>query len=164
MQTAKSTAARLSLTLTLRQGRCASWKMNRLAVLALVLAIVALDLARLGRDRLADLADELHPGIPLRVPRDRRSRLERHWYRRRRGAQTLFRSALPRGSDALAMLRPIVDTTFRSALRVGTEHAVGNDSESGEIIKASYVIFGPGYVDVSATEPLSAVNENKSPG
>jgi hypothetical protein len=47
---------------------------------------------------------------------------------------------------------------------VGTEHAVGNDSESGEIIHASYVIFGPGSVDVNATEALSAVNENKSPG
>src|SRR5271154_5490341 len=32
MQLAKSTAARLSVTLTLRQGRCTSRKMNRLAV------------------------------------------------------------------------------------------------------------------------------------
>src|SRR5437899_3330459 len=60
MQAAKSTAARLLVTLTLRQGRCTSRKMNRLAVpLRLYSQFVALGLTRRGRDRLPDLADEL---------------------------------------------------------------------------------------------------------
>src|SRR6266705_2970803 len=60
MQAAKSTAARLLVTLTLRQGRCTCRKMNRLAVpLRLYSQFVALGLTRRGRDRLPDLADEL---------------------------------------------------------------------------------------------------------
>src|SRR5215472_10077458 len=60
MQAAKSMAVRLSVTLTLRQGRCASRKTNRLTVpLRLYFIIVAPALAWLGRDRLAHLANEL---------------------------------------------------------------------------------------------------------
>ncbi|HZV04380.1 MAG TPA: AAA family ATPase, partial [Gemmataceae bacterium] len=40
---------------------------------------------------------------------------------------------------------------------------VGNDPETGEVIRAPLVVFEPGYVDVTATEALSAVNENKAP-
>jgi len=59
MQTAKSAAVRRSVTLTLRQGRFASRKTNRLAVPLRRFAVVALDLAGLGWDRSAHLADEL---------------------------------------------------------------------------------------------------------
>src|SRR5688572_29977703 len=61
MQAAKSTAARLSVTLTLRQGRWVHVEEDEQVggAIALVLAVVALELARCGRDRLADLADEL---------------------------------------------------------------------------------------------------------
>jgi hypothetical protein len=41
---------------------------------------------------------------------------------------------------------------------------VGNDPKSGAAIRAPAVVFMPGYVDVTATEALSAVNENKTPG
>ena len=41
---------------------------------------------------------------------------------------------------------------------------VGNDPKTGAVIRAPAVVFQSGYVDVSATEALSAVNENKSPG
>ena len=58
MQTAKSTPVRLSVTLILRQGRCTSRKTNRLAV-PLRFAVVSLELARSGRDRLPHLADQL---------------------------------------------------------------------------------------------------------
>jgi putative DNA primase/helicase len=40
---------------------------------------------------------------------------------------------------------------------------VGRDPETGETIRAPYVVFKPGYVDVTATEALSAASENKSP-
>jgi DNA polymerase len=40
---------------------------------------------------------------------------------------------------------------------------IGTDPDSGEIIRAPFVVFEEGYVDVTATEALSAVNENKSP-
>ena len=60
MQAAKSSAARRSVTFTLRQGRFASRNTNRVrGPVALVFAVVALKLTRLGRDRLAHLADEL---------------------------------------------------------------------------------------------------------
>jgi DNA polymerase I-like protein with 3'-5' exonuclease and polymerase domains len=41
---------------------------------------------------------------------------------------------------------------------------VGKDWRDGRPIEAPYVEFEPGYVDVTATEALSAVNENKTPG
>jgi hypothetical protein len=41
---------------------------------------------------------------------------------------------------------------------------VGNDPKTGAVIRAPAVVFQSGYVDVSANEALSAVNENKSPG
>jgi DNA polymerase bacteriophage-type len=41
---------------------------------------------------------------------------------------------------------------------------VGCDFKTGERIRAPAVVFQSGYVDISATEALSAVNENKSPG
>src|SRR5665811_724793 len=59
MQVAKSSAARRSVTFTLRQGRCTSRKMNRLAVPLRLYSVIAFELARLGRDRLPYLADEL---------------------------------------------------------------------------------------------------------
>jgi RecA-family ATPase len=40
---------------------------------------------------------------------------------------------------------------------------VGSDPDTGEVIRAPFVVFEPGYVDVTATEALSAVNENKAP-
>jgi hypothetical protein len=40
---------------------------------------------------------------------------------------------------------------------------VGRDPDTGEEIRAPFVVFEPGYVDVTATEALSAVNANKSP-
>jgi hypothetical protein len=43
------------------------------------------------------------------------------------------------------------------------ERFIGADPDSGEPIRAPFVVFEPGYVDVSATEALSAVNENKAP-
>jgi hypothetical protein len=68
MQWAKSRAVRLSVTLTVRQGRCASRKTNRLAV---PLRRYSLELAGLGRDGLADLADQLGRAL---VEADDRSR------------------------------------------------------------------------------------------
>jgi hypothetical protein len=41
---------------------------------------------------------------------------------------------------------------------------VGQDPKTDAAIEAPAVVFQPGYVDVTATEALSAVNENKSPG
>jgi DNA polymerase I-like protein with 3'-5' exonuclease and polymerase domains len=41
---------------------------------------------------------------------------------------------------------------------------VGKDWRDDRPIVAPYVEFEPGYVDVTATEALSAVNENKAPG
>jgi hypothetical protein len=52
-------AARRSVTLTLRQGRWTSRQTKRLTVFAAILVIVAFQLARRGRDRLAHLADKL---------------------------------------------------------------------------------------------------------
>src|SRR5262249_35788927 len=40
---------------------------------------------------------------------------------------------------------------------------VGNDPESGEPIRAPYVIWGTQYVDVTATEAMQAASENKAP-
>ena len=76
MQVAKSSAARRSVTFTLRPGRfhVEEDEQVRRAV-APVLAVVALDLSRLGRDRQAGLADELNRALveanhgPLRVGR-----------------------------------------------------------------------------------------------
>src|SRR5512135_3687025 len=59
IHTAKSIAARLLVTLTLRQGRWTSRKTNRLAVPLRLLEVVALKLTRPGRDRRANLADQL---------------------------------------------------------------------------------------------------------
>jgi hypothetical protein len=41
---------------------------------------------------------------------------------------------------------------------------VGSDPASGKPIQAPYIVWEPGYVDVSATEALAAVSENKAPG
>jgi DNA polymerase I-like protein with 3'-5' exonuclease and polymerase domains len=41
---------------------------------------------------------------------------------------------------------------------------VGKDHRDGRVIEAPFIEFEPGYVDVTATEALSAVNENKAPG
>jgi putative DNA primase/helicase len=41
---------------------------------------------------------------------------------------------------------------------------VGTDWRDGRPVEASFIVFEPGYVDVTATEALSAMNENKSPG
>jgi putative DNA primase/helicase len=41
---------------------------------------------------------------------------------------------------------------------------VGKDWRDGRPIEAPFIIWEDGYVDVTATEALSAVNENKSPG
>jgi hypothetical protein len=40
---------------------------------------------------------------------------------------------------------------------------VGTDPRNGKPIEAPFIVFEPGYVDVTASEALSAVNENKSP-
>jgi putative DNA primase/helicase len=40
---------------------------------------------------------------------------------------------------------------------------VGTDRRNGKPIYAPFVVWEPGYVEISATEALSAVNENKSP-
>src|SRR5262249_2732499 len=75
MQAAKSTAVRLSVTLTLRQGRCTSRKVNRLRCRCACTRNLALQSPRLGLDRLANLADELgrafvetdHRALPVRL-------------------------------------------------------------------------------------------------
>jgi hypothetical protein len=41
---------------------------------------------------------------------------------------------------------------------------VGADPDSGELIVAPFIIWEPGYVDVTATEAMQAASENKSPG
>jgi hypothetical protein len=41
---------------------------------------------------------------------------------------------------------------------------VGIDPDNQELIKASYIIWDQGYVDVTATEAMQAASENKSPG
>src|ERR1700674_4809579 len=60
MHSAKSSAVRCPVTLTCRQGRCASRKTKRLAVpFAPVFIVVSLALARCRRHRQSCLADEL---------------------------------------------------------------------------------------------------------
>ena len=49
------------------------------------------------------------------------------------------------------------------AFHFNSKH-VGNDWRDGRPIEAPFVEFEPGYVDVTATQALSAVNENKAPG
>src|SRR5262249_1591609 len=49
------------------------------------------------------------------------------------------------------------------AFHFATKH-VGKDWRDDRPIEAPFVVFEPGYVDVTATEALSAVNENKAPG
>lgn len=51
-------SARRSVTLTLRQGRCLSMQTKVDSVVATILAIIAFELARFGRDGLAHLADQ----------------------------------------------------------------------------------------------------------
>jgi hypothetical protein len=41
---------------------------------------------------------------------------------------------------------------------------VGADPDSGELIRAPFIVWEPGYVDVTATEAMQAAAENKSPG
>ena len=41
---------------------------------------------------------------------------------------------------------------------------VGNDWRDGRPIEAPFIVFEDGYVNITATEALSAVNENKAPG
>ena len=48
------------------------------------------------------------------------------------------------------------------AFRFGVKR-VGDDPNDGTPIEAPHIVFDDGYVDVSATEALSALNENKSP-
>jgi hypothetical protein len=48
------------------------------------------------------------------------------------------------------------------AFRFNTKQ-VGIDQRNGKAIVAPFIVWEPDYVDVSATEALSAVNENKSP-
>jgi hypothetical protein len=40
---------------------------------------------------------------------------------------------------------------------------VGTDPRNGKPIEAPFIVWEPGYVDVTASEALSALNENKSP-
>jgi putative DNA primase/helicase len=44
------------------------------------------------------------------------------------------------------------------------ERETGTDPDTGARIKAPFIVWEPGYVDVSATEALSAAAESKSPG
>jgi putative DNA primase/helicase len=44
------------------------------------------------------------------------------------------------------------------------EKNVGTDDETGEPIYAPYIKFDPAYVDITATEAMSAAAENRSPG
>jgi hypothetical protein len=41
---------------------------------------------------------------------------------------------------------------------------VGVDPRNNKPIQAPFIVWNPGYVDVTATEALSAVNQNKAPG
>lgn len=41
---------------------------------------------------------------------------------------------------------------------------VGFDSELGKPIRAPFIVWEPGYVDITATEAMQAASENKSPG
>jgi putative DNA primase/helicase len=49
------------------------------------------------------------------------------------------------------------------AFRFETKH-VGSDWRDGRPIEAPFIAWEDGYVDITATEALSAVNENKAPG
>ena len=40
---------------------------------------------------------------------------------------------------------------------------VGADPDTGEIIRAPFIVWEPGYVDVTATEAMQAASEQKSP-
>jgi DNA polymerase I-like protein with 3'-5' exonuclease and polymerase domains len=44
------------------------------------------------------------------------------------------------------------------------ERQVGTDRRNGKLIVAPFIVWEPGYVDVTATEALAAAAENKSPG
>jgi putative DNA primase/helicase len=44
------------------------------------------------------------------------------------------------------------------------EREVGKDRRNSKPIRAPFIVFEPGYVDITATEALQAVNSNKSPG
>jgi hypothetical protein len=41
---------------------------------------------------------------------------------------------------------------------------VGFDDELGKAIRAPFIVWEPGYVDITATEAMQAAGENKSPG
>jgi putative DNA primase/helicase len=41
---------------------------------------------------------------------------------------------------------------------------VGFDTELGKAIRAPFIVWEPGYVDITATEAMQAAGENKSPG
>jgi putative DNA primase/helicase len=41
---------------------------------------------------------------------------------------------------------------------------VGFDTELGKVIRAPFIVWEPGYVDITATEAMQAAGENKSPG
>jgi hypothetical protein len=42
--------------------------------------------------------------------------------------------------------------------------ASGTDPETSELIYAPFIVWEPGYVDVSASEAMQAASEHKSPG
>jgi hypothetical protein len=44
------------------------------------------------------------------------------------------------------------------------EREVGKDRRNGKLIRAPFIVFESGYVDITATEALQAVNNNKAPG
>src|SRR6516165_4697812 len=44
------------------------------------------------------------------------------------------------------------------------EREVGKDRRNGKPIRAPFIVFEPGYVDITASEALQAVNTNKAPG
>jgi putative DNA primase/helicase len=44
------------------------------------------------------------------------------------------------------------------------EREVGKDRRNNKSIRAPFIVFEPGYVDITASEALQAVNNNKAPG
>jgi hypothetical protein len=56
------------------------------------------------------------------------------------------------------------DTDNRTLAYHFSSIVVGSDPASGKPIQAPYIVWEPGYVDVTATEALAAAGENKAPG
>jgi putative DNA primase/helicase len=83
---------------------------------------------------------------------------------RRRGTP-LASSTIPRTIDSYSCAARTTSASDDRALAFRFEvKEVGISKRSGRPIKAPHILWEPDYVDVTATEALQAVNENKAPG